>query len=243
MSFIIVIIGETKVGKSRLAMSASNCVMIDMTPDSNSKPAAFDAFNDEFEERYFKVDEDCEEVLRIIDKTDAKTVCLDEGKNLRNAFAKPVLEEINEERAAEKPPKKAIKTIFPINKWQDVYVDINDMFNKYDGKKNFVITQGMKEKRVFDKESKQNVLTGTKVTDGLNILPTVADVILHVAINDVKAGSPPKVIRRDRVVTVVVNRFLDKADSDVWVETVKNVPDLIDRICEKSKFKLDMFVL
>lgn len=242
ISLIIAVIGEVKTGKSHLGMIPDS-IMIDMTPDSNAQAAAFNVYGNEFEERYYKVDEDCKEVLKIIEETDAKTVCLDEGKNLRNAFAKPVLEAINAERAAEKSPKDALKTIYPTTKWSEVYDAINDMFRKYDGKKNFVITQGLKDKRIFDKESKQNVVTGTRVADGINILPTVADVVLGVRIKDIETGSPPKIIRRDRIVTVKVNRFLDKANSEVWVDTVKDIPDLIDRICENSKFTSEMFVV
>ena len=230
ISLIVMIKGEVKTGKSHLAMTAPDSIMVDLTHDSNAKAAAFNVYGEEFEERYYKVD-DYVELEKIVEETEAKSVCIDESKNLRDIYAKKFLVE----------NKK--KKVFPISEWGGIYEDIQErLFRKYDGKKNFMITGGVKDRRVFDKDSKTEVVTGQRVADGLNILPTVADVILHVEVNESKKGSPPK-MTRSRNIIVIRNRFLDIANEEVWVEHVSSIEELIEKICENSKFEKEMFVI
>ena len=239
ISLVITIIGEVKTGKSHLAMlglsgTGEDTIMIDVTAAGHAKLAAMNVYGDDFEEKYFHVDQDAKEIKRVIEEhPDVKTICIDESKNLRDAFAKPVLEKINKERAKDK--KGPIRTIFPITRWADVYADVDDMFRKYDGKHNFIITGGLKEKRVFDKESKMNVLTGGKESDGLRTLKTLADIGITVSTDNDKGV-------RSRSAKVKINRLLDYA-GDGWVDEIKDIGELIDKVIENSKFSKEMFLV
>ena len=247
ISLVFYVIGEVKTGKSHLAMlglsgDGSDTVMIDATAAGHAKLAAMNVYGDEFEKRYFHVEESKDAILKVvkgIEDDRIKTICIDESKNFRDAFANPVLEKINEERAKDK--KSTIRTIYPVTRWSDVYKDVDDMFREYDGKYNFIITGGLKEKRVFDKESKMNVMTGGKESDGLRTLKTLADVGLMVITTEKSEGSPPK-IARSRTVKVKINRLLDYA-SDKWVDEIKDIGELIDKVVENSKFERDMFLV
>jgi len=220
ISWIILIKGEVKVGKSHLGMATPDSIMIDMTADSNARAAAYNVYGNEMDERYFKIDEDADDLENIIEGTDAKVVCLDEGRNLRNAYANRYLRIKKKEK------------VYPISEWAHVYGDIqNNLFRRWDGEKNFVITQGMKDYRIYSPDEKREVVTGKRITDGLNILPTLADVVLDV-----------RVEKHKRRVRVQVNRFLDMGNDEVWVEYVNSIDDLFDKICENSNFKREMFV-
>ena len=239
LSFVGYIIGEVKTGKSHLAMlgfsgKGEDSIMIDATPSGHARIAAMRVYGDKFEERYFRVGEDAKEILKVIEENeDIPTICIDESKNLRNAFAKPVLDTINEERALAKPKKSPIKTIYPVTRWADVYGDIDDMFRKYDGKHNFIITAGLKDKRGFDKESKTSYITGHKEGEGLKTLKTICDIGLHVSIS-----TKP----RKRTINVLINRLVN-AGGEEWVDEITGIKDLMDNICNSGRFKREWFLV
>ena len=239
LSIVVYINGEAKVGKSNLAMlgfsgDGSDSLMIDATPAKHAQFAAMRVYGDKFEERYFHIEEDAKEILNIIEEhEDVLTICIDESKNLREAFAKPVLDAINEERAMKKPAQKPIKTIYPVTRWADVYKDVEDMFRKYDGIHNFIITAGLKDKRGFDKESKTSYVTGKRDSEGLKTLKTICDVGLNVSIDENV---------RKRTVNVLINRLLD-AGGEEWISEITGLKDLMDRICDSGRFKREMFLV
>lgn len=237
LSIVVYINGEVKTGKSHLAMlgfsgKGEDSIMIDVTPAGHARIAAMRVYGDKFEERYFRVEEDAGEILKVIeDHPDIATICIDESKNLRDAFAKPVLDAINEERVAAK--KKPVKTIYPITRWADVYMDVDDMFRKYEGVHNFVITAGLKDKRGFDKETKTSYITGKRESEGLKTLKTVCDVGLNVSVSE----KP-----RKRTVTVLINRLLD-AGGEEWVEEITSLKDLMEKIVDGGRYKREWFLV
>lgn len=239
LSLIVYGIGEVKVGKSDLAMrgfsgTGEDTLMIDVTPAAHARIAAMRVYGDKFDDRYFHIEEDAKEILRIIEEHEGvPTICIDESKNLRDAFAKPVLEAINQERAMKKPVQKPIKTIYPVTRWADVYKDVDSMFRKYEGLHNFVITAGLKDKRGFDKESKTSYVTGKKEGEGLKTLKTVCDIGLHVSISE----KP-----RKRTIKVLINRLLD-AGGEEWIEEITGLKDLMDRIVEDGRYKREWFLV
>ena len=108
--------------------------------------------------------------------------------------------------------------------------------------KNFIITANRKDVYVYDKVIRQSVRTGQRAMAGAKNLPWIADIVLHVSIEEKKIGSPPK-IERSRRIRVVLNRFMDKANDEIWVEYVNGIEDLMDKIVERSKFSREMFQL
>ena len=238
LSLVVYINGEVKQGKSHLSMlgfsgDGSDTLMIDATPANHAQFSAMKVYGDNFNERYFHVDEDAEEILKIIEEhEDVPTICIDESKNLREAFAKPVLEAINEERAMAKPKKSPIKTIYPITRWSEVYKGVDDMFRRFEGVHNFIITAGLKDKRGFDKESKTSYITGKRESEGLKTLATVCDIGLNVSVSE----KP-----RKRFITVKINRLLD-AGSEEWVSDISGLKDLMDKIMDGGKYRGEWFV-
>lgn len=238
ISLVAYINGEVKVGKSHLAMlgfsgDGSDTLMIDATPSGHARIAAMRIYGDKFEDRYFHVDEDAEEILKVIEEhEDVKTICVDESKNLREAFAKPVLDAINEERAMAKPKKGRIKTIYPVTRWSEVYKDVEDMFRKYDGLHNFIVTAGLKDKRGWDGETKTSYITGKRESEGLKTLATVCDIGLNVSVSE----KP-----RKRFITVKINRLLD-AGGEEWVSDISGLRDLMDKIVDGGKYRGEWFV-
>ena len=234
ISVVVLSMGSVKTGKSYLNMKGlngdGNTIMIDLTDDSNAKPAALSVYGDEFDNRYFKVD-DYEELERILEETECSTVCIDESKDLRDLYAKKYLKE---------HPKKT--KIFPISEWALVYGDIKErIFRKYDSEKNFLISGGLRDVRVYKEKEEKEVITGRKSPDGLNILPALADIIVHVTTSERNAGSPPKVVR-SRKIKVLGNRFLDYAGEE-WVDEISGLKDLMDRIVDGGRFKREMFLV
>lgn len=235
ISLVVLIKGEVKVGKSYLAASMHDSMMVDLTADSNSFPAAIGVYDDETDARYFRA-KSVEELEKIIEENNATTVCIDEGKDLRDLYAKVHLEYLNAIRAERK--EKPLKTIYPVTEWGAVYDEIEDLFRKYDSKKNFIVTEGMKDRYVYDKDLKQQVMTGERIADGLNILPTLADIIIHVSIVEKSATKS----RAERVIRVVRSRFMDIA-GDGWIDRIDNIDELIEKICASNvKFKREYFV-
>lgn len=242
LSLVVYINGEVKVGKTHLAMlgfsgDGSDTLMLDVTPAGHAKIAAMRIYGDNFEERYFHGEPDAKEILKVIEEhPDVKTICIDESKDLRDAFAKPVLDAINGERfdqanAAKKKIPKPLKTIYPVTRWADVYKDVDDMFRKYEGLHNFIITAGLKDKRGFDKETKTSYVTGKRESEGLKTLKTVCDVGLNVSVDN-----------RKRTITVLINRMLDAAGKE-WVEEITGLKDLMDRICNDGRYKREWFLV
>lgn len=236
LSLVVYINGEVKVGKTHLAMlgfsgDGSDTLMLDVTPSAHARIAALNVYGDKFEDRYFRVGEDAEEILKVIEEhPEIATICIDESKNMRDAFAKPVLDTINEERAVAK--KKPVKTIYPITRWADVYMDVDSMFRKYEGLHNFIITAGLKDKRGFDKETKTSYVTGKRESEGLKTLKTVCDVGLNVTVSD----KP-----RERTVTVLINRLLD-AGGEEWIPEIIGLKDLMDRIIDGGRYRREWFL-
>lgn len=241
ISLTVYIIGEVKTGKSHLAMlglsgMGEDTVMIDATPSGHARIAAMNVYGKKFEDRYYHVEEDKSAIMSAIENVNLvseengiKTICIDESKNLRGAFAKPVLDSINKERGK----GKELKTIYPVTRWADVYQDVDKLFRDYDGLYNFIITSGLKDKRGYDKESKTSYVTGQKEGDGLKTLKTSADIGLQVVMNNKD---------RVRTVKVLVNRLLDAA-GEGWVAEVKNIGELMDKVIENSKFDKEMFIV
>ncbi|MCK4329799.1 hypothetical protein KAX02_08140 [candidate division WOR-3 bacterium] len=228
LSLIFLIMGAPKTGKSYLAMKGlsgdgSDSIMIDLTDDSNAKPAALNVYGEDFEERYFKA-KNYQDIEGIVDSTDSKTVCIDESKDFRNVYAKKYL--------AENKKKK----VFPISEWALVYGDIKErIFEKYDEERNFIITSGMKDVRVYKEKEEREVITGQKSPDGLNILPALADIILYVTTGE-KGGV------RSRKIKVLGNRFLDYAGEE-WVAEITGLKDLMDKIVDGGKYKKEWFLV
>ena len=234
---VVYINGEAKVGKSALAMlgfsgTGVDTLMLDMTPAKHARFAAMNVYGDNFNDRYFSFEEDAEKLLNVVEEhPDIATICIDESKNLRDAFAKPVLDTINEERSLAK--KKSVKTIYPVTRWADVYKGVDDMFRKYEGVHNFIITAGLKDKRGFDKDTKTSYVTGKRESEGLKTLKTVCDVGLNVSIDE-KA--------RKRTVTVLINRLLDAAGEE-WVAEITGLEDLMEKIVDGGRYKEEWFLV
>ena len=241
ISLVVYGIGEVKTGKSDLAMrgfsgDGSDTLMIDATPAAHARIAAMRVYGDKFDDRYYHIKEDAERILEIIEENeDVPTICIDESKNLRDAFANPLLDAINEERAMKKPVQKPIKTIYPVTRWADVYKDVDSMFRDYDGVHNFIITAGLKDKRGFDKDSKTSYVTGKKEGEGLKTLKTVCDIGLHVSID---VGMK----KRKRIIKVLINRLLD-AGGEEWVDEITGLKDLMDRIIDGGRYKREWFLV
>lgn len=231
ISFIFMIKGEVKVGKSHLAMVGSDSIMCDCTADSNANAAAIRLYGKEWKDRYFKI-KSVEELETVVEETKKNWVCIDEGKDLRDLYGKKFVQTSSKGR-------KYIE----IGDWNIIYSEIKEFFGKWDCKKNFVITEGLKDRRGRDKETGKEIMTGERVADGLNILPTLADVIIHVGVKERPVGSPPK-RKATRKVEIIRNRFLDIANDKEWEETCKTLPELIDKICEKVEgYDKEMFVI
>lgn len=228
ISLVVLSMGAPKTGKSHLAMKGlsgdgSDSIMIDLTDDSNAKPAALNVYGDKFEERYFKA-KSYQDIEEIIESTNAKTVCIDESKDFRNMYAKKYLVENKKKR------------VFPISEWALVYGDVKErIFEKYDEERNFIITSGMKDVRVYKEKEEREVITGQKSPDGLNILPALADIILHVTTNE-KMGV------RSRKIKVLGNRFLDYAGEE-WMAEITGLKDLMEKIVDGGKYKREWFLL
>lgn len=238
ISLLTSIVGDVKVGKTHFGMlglsgDGSDTLMIDVTPASQARIAAMRVYGKNFDDRYYRVsDMEITEVEKIIDEhSDIPTICIDESRNFRDIFATPVLETINEERAKEN--KKPIKTIFPITRWADVYADAEKFFSKNDGKHNFVITGGQKDKLVFDQETKQLVPhpKGLKKADGLKIIGTLCDLALKITLKE-----------NVRTAKVLVNRLVDGSDVTKWVDTTTSLKELFDQSCINSGLDKSMFV-
>lgn len=231
ISFLFMVKGEVKVGKSHLAMNGSDSVMCDCTADSNSKAAAIRVFGKEWKERYFKIGS-VEDLEKVVEETKKTWVCIDEGKDFRDLYGKKHVQTSSKGR-------KYIE----IGDWNIIYAEIKEFFRKWDGKRNFVITEGLKDRRGRDKETGKEIMTGERVADGLNILPTLADVIIHVGVKEKHVGTPPK-MKATRKIEIVRNRFLDIANVDEWVESCESLPKLVDEICEKvDGYEKEMFVV
>ena len=241
LSLVLYANGEAKVGKSHLSMlgfsgTGEDTLMIDMTPAKHAQFAAMRVYGGKFKDRYFPIEEDAKELLKVIEEhEDVPTICIDESKNLRDAFAKPVLEVINQERSLAKPKKSPIKTIYPVTRWSDVYKDVDDMFRKYEGVHNFIITAGLKDRRGFDKETKTSYITGKRESEGLKTLKTVCDIGINVS---VEVGME----KRKRIITVLINRLLDAGGKE-WVAEVTGLKDLMDRIVDDGRYKREWFLV
>jgi hypothetical protein len=203
-----------------------NSICIDLTANRDSLAAAYTVYGsgDDFDVKYYWYPEwNREDFEDVVNDTGASTVVIDTSTELRDLYAKEVLEEINAERAKKK--KSKLPTIYPVTEWTRV-----------------IITANRKDHYVYDSEAKVAHRTGKRVMAGAKNLVTIADVVLRVSIKERSVGSPVKIVRERRT-EVVLNRFLDKADEEVWVEYVNGVEDLMDKICEKSKvFKREMFI-
>ena len=233
IGLVVLSMGMVKVGKTYLNMKGlngdGNTIMLDLTDDSNAKPAALSVYGDEFDKRYFKVD-DYEELERILEEEECSSVCIDESKDLRDLYGKKYLKE---------HPKKT--RIYPTSEYAILYNDVRErIFRKYDSKKNFLISGGLRDVRVYKENEEKEVITGRKTPDGLNILPALADIIVHVTTSERKVGSPPKVVR-SRKISVLGNRFLDYA-GDEWVSEVASLKDLLDKVVDGGKYKEEWFL-
>ena len=227
ISLVVLSMGGVKTGKSYLNMRGlagdGNTITIDLTSDSNAQAAALNIYGEEFDDRYFRVD-DYEELERILKETECSSVCIDESKDLRDLYAKKYLKEYNKKR------------VYPTSEYAILYNDIRErIFRKYDSNKNFLISGGLKDVRVYKEKEEREVITGSKTPDGLNILPALADIILHVTTNE-KMGV------RSRKVKVLGNRFLDYA-GDSWMDTITSLEDLMNHIYNGNVFKREMFLV
>ena len=234
ISLVVLSMGSVKTGKSYLNMKGlagdGNTIMIDLTSDSNAQAAALGVYGEEFDKRYFRVD-DYEELERILEEEECSTVCIDESKDLRDLYAKKYLKE---------HPKKT--RIFPISEWALVYSDIKErIFRKYDSKKNFLISGGLRDVRVYKEKEEKEVITGRKSPDGLNILPALADIIVHVTTSERNAGSPPKPVR-SRKIKVLGNRFLDYAGEE-WIAEISGLKELLDKIVDGERYRREWFLV
>ena len=234
ISLVFLIMGAPKTGKSYIAMNGlsgdgSDSIMIDLTDDSNAKPAALSVYGENFDDRYFKA-KSYQDIEEIIENSDSKTVCIDESKDFRNVYAKKYLLENKKKR------------VFPISEWALVYGDIKErIFEKYDEQRNFIITSGMKDVRVYKEKEEKEVITGRKSPDGLNILPALADIIVHVTTSEKNRGSPPKLVR-SRKIKVLGNRFLDYAGYE-WVDEITGLDNLMEKIVGGGRYKKEWFLV
>ena len=240
INLVIIITGESKLGKTHLACSMPNSICIDLTPNRDSLAAAMTVYDEEFEKRYnWATNWTVEDLEDLVKETEATTIVIDTSTELRDVYAGEVLEELNVVRVKNKQPK--LKTIYPITEWKIVYDNIERMFRN-NNDKNFIITANRKDHYVYDKEMKMSVKTGKRVMAGAKNLVWISDVVMRMIIDERKVGSPAKVVR-ERKTEVVLNRFLDKANSEQWVEYATGIEDLMDKICEKSKvFRREMFI-
>ena len=242
INWIVLITGEPKTGKTHMACLMPNSICIDLTANRDSLAAAYTVYGsgDDFEAKYYWYSEwSREDFEDIVNDTGASTIVIDTSTELRDLYAKEILEEINAERAKKK--KSKLPTIYPVTEWSRVYAGIESLFRNHTDK-NFIITANRKDHYVYDSEAKVAHRTGKRVMAGAKNLVTIADVVLRVSIKERSVGSPVKIVR-ERKTEVVLNRFLDKADEEVWIEYVNGVEDLMDKICEKSKvFKREMFI-
>jgi len=240
INLVVVITGEAKTGKTHMACDLADSVCIDLTANRDSLAAAMNVYEDKVDEKYFWMEEwNVEDFEEMVSGSDARTIVIDTSTELRDMYGRKHLEYLNAVRKKDK--KKPLPTIYHVTEWKVVYDYIEDMFRS-NTDKNFIITANRKDVYVYDKESRQSVRTGQRSMAGAKNLPWIADVVLHVSIEEKKVGSPPK-IERSRRIRVVLNRFLDKANDEVWVEYVNGVEDLMDKIVERSKFKREMFLL
>lgn len=239
---IVLITGEPKSGKTHMACLVPNSICIDLTANRDSLAAAYTVYDsdDSFEAKYYWYPEwELEDFEDIVSDTGASTIVIDTSTELRDLYAKDVLEEINVGRAKKKKTK--LPTIFPVTEWTRVYGGMERLFRNH-ADKNFIVTANRKDHYVYDSEAKVAHRTGKRVMAGSKNLVTIADAILRVSIKERSVGSPIKIVR-ERKTEVVLNRFLDKADENVWVEYVGGIEDLLDKICEKNKvFTREMFI-
>ena len=240
INLVVVITGEAKTGKTHMACDLPDSVCLDLTANRDSLAAAMNVYEDKVDEKYFWMEDwTVEDFEDMVSGSDARTIVIDTSTELRDMYGRKHLEYLNAVRKKDK--KKPLPTIYPVTEWKVVYEYIEDMFRK-NMDKNFIITANRKDVYVYDKDIRQSIRTGQRSMAGAKNLPWIADIVLHVSIEEKKVGSPPK-IERSRRIRVVLNRFMDKANDEVWVEYVNGIEDLMDKIVERSKFKREMFLL
>jgi hypothetical protein len=211
----------------------SDPIVLDITRDHGAFVPAKKVFQGEFSKRY-KVVSSLEDV-ESVDFSDCKSVCFDTSVDFKRLAAKAWIEEVNRQRAEKgKPPTKA-KTPYPPTEWGDLNERLSDIIESIlASEKNVVFSSNLKDKYEERTDQYGNVVsvkTGTKVVDGFQRLEYMADIRLQISVDNGK-----------RTIKVRKNRFLDQC-GDEWVDQIDSYADLINKICEKTVFDVDDFIM
>lgn len=221
---VLIVSNKTGSGKSHMSFNSGDTFVIDTTANGDGQIAAYHVFGDAYEERYKHVT-DYDEMIRLIEETTHRVICLETGDTIRTIFAKEYMK-----RAAKKRGKK-VSSVYPVTEWGKVYDIARDLFYKYCDKKSFIITEGTKDRYEYDEERGVDVNTGKKVPDGLKMLPAMCDVMLNVV---ERAGK--------RRVTVSKNRFVDMLGKD-WIEETDDLNSLFDEMDKNGVFRKEWLVI
>lgn len=237
----IELIGEYETGKTHLASTFPNPVLLDTTPARNfgglkvgESMLVFSKLHKDWKERYFLVSsfEDVDKAINKAIEDNRVTVIIDNSADLVVRMGEEwylkvenTPEKMRKRKAQGKPEKK--EKVYPITEWSKIYnyIDVNIFQKIMSNGMHLVCISKLKDEYILDKK------TGRRVRDGYKKLDFMSD--LRILMKLEKKGG--KWIRRG---IVRKNRFADRTSS--WVEELselnfKGILDLIEKTSGISK--------
>ncbi len=228
------VIGEPSTGKTHLSSLFPNPVLLDTTSKGEGYSVIKKLFPDAWERRYFRVKcfEDFRKHLKYIKtKTDFyKTVIVDTSPDLRALGSKEYLGELNK-------AGKDRQALMP-QEWRWVNEKVNDWIRDItDPDKlcmNLVFTSQMTDEWISGKP------TGRRVRKGVPDMNFQADIRLFLQLRQKVDNTMRYTGEFERTCSVLKCRFRDQADSNDWINELKNIS--WEGIKELSKLRSEEIV-